>query len=110
MAIPLPCRVLYGFLAREGLRVSEATGDPAKDDALGNPTSLGVTWADFDLVRGGVKLDRNKTDDPRAWALDPGVAEALRRWRKMRRKMRAAEPEQPASSSTKRGAGSRAES
>src|SRR5690606_29433428 len=46
--IPLMRRVLYGFLAREGLRLSEA---------------LGLTWADFDLTRGAVRLDKNKTDD-----------------------------------------------
>jgi integrase len=28
-----------------------------------------------------VRLDENKTDDPRAWALDPGVARALRVYR-----------------------------
>ena len=35
-------------------------------------------------MRGVVVLDENKTDDPRAWALSPGVAEALRAWRDMR--------------------------
>jgi Phage integrase family len=29
-----------------------------------------------------VRLDRNKTDDPRAWALDAGIAEALRTYKK----------------------------
>ncbi len=61
--IPLPQRAFWGFLVREGCRVSEA---------------LGLCWADVDLKRGAVRLDRNKTDDPRAWALSPGVAEALR--------------------------------
>jgi integrase len=61
--VPLLFRVLYGFLAREGLRLSEA---------------LGLRWKDVDLVRGGVTLDTNKTDDPRSWALSPGVAEALK--------------------------------
>ncbi len=64
--IPLANRILYGFVAREGMRSSEA---------------LRMTWSDLDLKRGAVKLDKNKTDDPRAWALDPGTAEALRRWR-----------------------------
>jgi integrase len=31
-----------------------------------------------------VTLDENKTDDPRAWALSPGVTEAMRAWRGMR--------------------------
>jgi len=31
-----------------------------------------------------VVLDENKTNDPRAWALSPGVAEALRAWRELR--------------------------
>jgi integrase len=66
--VPLPCRLLYGFVAREGMRSSEA---------------LRMTWSDLDLKRGAVRLDKNKTDDPRAWALDPGTAEALRRWRAM---------------------------
>ena len=60
--VPLPLRLLYGFLAREGCRLSEA---------------LGLRWRDFDLDRGTVTLDRNKTDTPRSWALAEGVAEAL---------------------------------
>lgn len=64
--VPLGRRVLYGFLAREGLRCNEA---------------LRLRWEDFDLVHGAVRLDRNKTDDPRAWALTPGVAVALKAWR-----------------------------
>lgn len=65
--VPLGNRMLYGFVAREGMRSSEA---------------LSMTWGDLDLKRGAVRLDKNKTDDPRAWALDPSTAEALRRWRK----------------------------
>lgn len=62
--VPLPFRLLYGFLAREGMRsASEAAS---------------LTWADVDLVRGAINLDENKTDDPRSWVLDPGV---VRRWR-----------------------------
>jgi integrase len=61
-AVPLRERLLWGFLVREGCRVSEA---------------LGLRWSDVDLKRGAVKLDRNKTDDPRAWALAPGVTAAL---------------------------------
>lgn len=66
--VPLGRRVLYGFLAREGLRCGEA---------------LGLSWADLDLTRGAVRLDRNKTNDPRAWALTPGVVPALERWREL---------------------------
>jgi len=63
--VPLHRRVIYGFLTREGMRRSEAER---------------LTWADVDLERGAVTLDENKTSDPRAWALDPGVALALRAW------------------------------
>ncbi|MDD9941079.1 MAG: site-specific integrase [Myxococcales bacterium] len=62
-AVPLPYRVLWGFLAREGMRKGEA---------------MSLTWSALDLIRGAVRLDKNKTDDPRAWALDPGVTAALR--------------------------------
>lgn len=65
--VPLARRVLYGFLAREGCRCDEA---------------LSLAWTDLDLVRGVVRLDENKTNDPRAWALSPGVTAALERWRK----------------------------
>jgi integrase len=65
-AVPFGYRLLWGFLAREGMREGEA---------------LGLTWDCVDLVRGMVRLDENKTDDPRAWALDPGVARALRIYR-----------------------------
>src|SRR5204862_7470897 len=59
-------RLLYGFLAREGLRMGEA---------------MGLTWKDLDLVRGVITLDKNKTDDARAWALNPGVVRALTAWK-----------------------------
>lgn len=65
--VPLVNRLLYGFLAREGMRREEA---------------LAMTWSDLDLTRGAVRLDANKTDDPRAWALDAGVTQALEWWRK----------------------------
>ena len=68
-SVPLHWRMLYGFLAREGMRSTEATT---------------LAWSDLDLERGVVELDKNKTDDPRGWALNPGVAEALRRWRALR--------------------------
>lgn len=64
--IALSSRLLYGFLVREGMRRSEAGR---------------MTWGDLDLVRGSVRLDENKTDDPRAWSLDPGVGRALAAWR-----------------------------
>jgi integrase len=64
--VPLGCRVLYGFLDREGMRVTEARL---------------TAWSDLDLERGSVRLDTNKTDDPRAWALNPGTTRALRLWR-----------------------------
>lgn len=63
--VDLSRRVLYGFLCREGMRASEA---------------LALRWADLDLERGIVALDRNKTDEPRDWALSPGVAAALAAW------------------------------
>ena len=65
-AVPIPDRLLFGFLAREGLRLGEA---------------LDLRWRDLDLQRGALKLDDNKTDDSRAWALDPGVARALGAWK-----------------------------
>ncbi len=65
---PIEERMLFGFLAREGMRKGEA---------------LALTWSDLDLDHGAVKLDENKTDDPRAWALNPGVARALVLWQKL---------------------------
>ena len=64
--VPLLERLFYGLLAREGLRVSEL---------------LELRWRDVDLDHGTLQLDENKTDDPRSWALDAGVVEALRRWK-----------------------------
>jgi hypothetical protein len=40
-----------------------------------------LRWRDLDLGCGHIMLDENKTDDPRSWALDPGVARALRAWK-----------------------------
>jgi integrase len=68
--VPLDWRFWYGFLDREGPRTSEAES---------------FTWGDFDLERGAVKLDENKTDDPRAWALSPGVVAALHAMRARRK-------------------------
>lgn len=66
--IPLLHRLLYGVLAREGMRTSEACR---------------LTWADLDLAHGAVALDENKTDDPRTWALDASVTRALIRWKEL---------------------------
>lgn len=65
--IPVERRLLYGVLAREGMRLSEA---------------LSLQWGDVDLDVGLVRLDTNKTDDPRAWALSRAVVYALRAWRR----------------------------
>ncbi len=54
--VPLPRRVIYGFLAREGMRTSEA---------------LALRWEQLDLERGTVSVEENKTDDFRVRPLDP---------------------------------------
>jgi integrase len=46
--------------------------------------ALGLTWSDIDLDRGVVRLDVNKTDDPRSWVLGEDVRRAIAAWRKMR--------------------------
>ena len=66
-ATPLVRRMLYGVLAREGLRLSEA---------------VALRWRDVDLERGVLTLDANKTNDPRAWALGEDVVRALVCWSK----------------------------
>lgn len=63
--IALHFRIFYGFLTREGSRLSEGAA---------------FIVDDFDLDRGAVSLGKNKTRDPRSWALSPGVAAALRAW------------------------------
>ncbi len=68
--IPLVYRMLYGFLAREGMRTSEA---------------LALSWEQLDLERGTVSVEENKTDDFRTRPLDPGVASALRAWKELRK-------------------------
>ena len=60
-------RMLYGVLAREGLRLGEA---------------LRLEWSDLDLENGTLSLDENKTNDPRTWALGADVARALELWKK----------------------------
>ncbi len=62
-AVPFDARLLYGVLAREGLRLGEAEG---------------LLWRHVDLEHGVLRLDANKTDTPRAWALSEGVARTLR--------------------------------
>src|SRR5262245_11641419 len=52
--IPVVLRLLYGILAREGLRVQELTR---------------LELSDFDLENGILILDENKTDEPRQWAM-----------------------------------------
>lgn len=69
--IELSRRLLYGFLAREGLRVSEA---------------LALTWDAFDLELGVIRLDRNKTKRPRTWKLATDCLRALRYWGKVSRR------------------------
>ncbi|WP_434042302.1 MULTISPECIES: tyrosine-type recombinase/integrase [Sorangium] len=55
--------------AREGPRISEAAR---------------LQVQDVDLDRGVLRLEKNETNDPRAWALSPGVAPALRAWLALR--------------------------
>lgn len=64
--IPLAERILFGVMAREGFRLSEA---------------LALEWSDVDLERGVVRLDENKTNDPRSWVLDDGVRRTLLAWK-----------------------------
>lgn len=66
--VPLCYRVLYGFLAREGMRTGEAEGLRWSD----------ITWTNDGVA--AVTLDENKTDSPRAWTLSPGVSRALELW------------------------------
>jgi integrase len=73
--IPIVYRMVYGVLAREGLRLGELIGNKKKKTPP-------IDWAEFDLVRGVVTLDKNKTNDARAWMLDPSTVRALRLWKK----------------------------
>jgi len=66
--VPLCYRVFYGWQDREGTRSEEARS---------------LQWQDLDLELGTVSLDKNKTDDPRAWALSDGMKEALGAWREI---------------------------
>lgn len=69
--VPLALRLLYGVLAREGMREGEG---------------LALEWTDLDLEHGVLRLDENKTDDPRSWALGGDVRRALATWKKLRGK------------------------
>lgn len=69
-AVPLCYRLLWGFLAREGCRTGEAA-------------TMRVGY-EIDLDRGVCSLSKNKTDDPRAWALDRAVKSALVAYVKLR--------------------------
>ena len=64
-SLPLWRRLFFGVDRREGLRVEELAS---------------LRMRDLDLKLGLVRLDVNKTSSPRAWALAPDVAEALRRY------------------------------
>lgn len=66
-AVPIERRIAYGVLAREGMRASELSA---------------LRFSDLDLAIGRIKLDTNKTDDPRAWALSPDVVRVLAWWKK----------------------------
>ena len=59
-------RMLYGFLAREGGRHSDASR---------------LRWRDFDMENEILSLTFTKDDDPRSWALAQDVVEALKRWK-----------------------------
>jgi integrase len=64
--VPLEWRIFYGFLHREGMRRSEATG---------------LQWRELDLANETIALDENKTNHARWWKLSPGVAAALSAWK-----------------------------
>jgi len=65
--VPLAYRILYGFLAREGMRTGEAAA---------------LCWKHVDLERGTIRIEvDNKTDDYRMRSLDRGVTAALSVWK-----------------------------
>lgn len=69
--VPLTRRLLYGFLYREGMRVSEA---------------YSLRWSQIDLHRGAVSLHKHKTikkAGPRTWMLDLGSRALLWWWREL---------------------------
>ena len=75
--VPLAYRVAYLFAHREGMRKGEVRR---------------LTWSDLDLKRGMVALDENKTDNPRHWVLDAGVAKVLGQWKAHQGDPKASQP------------------
>ncbi len=69
---PLVRRILFGFCAREGVRRE-------------NAVTLEWTNLTLDLPGGEaiISLDVTKNGRGGTWSLDPGTAEALRRWRRV---------------------------
>jgi integrase len=76
--IPVERRLLWGMLAREGMRSGELLGG-----VEAGVTADPIVWGNLNLSLGAIDLDKNKTDDPRTWALDKGVVAALVAWRKL---------------------------
>lgn len=69
--VPLVRRLFIGFLMREGPRLGKVAH---------------LAWSDVQLDAGDgalASIDRTKNGRPLRWALDPGTAEALRRWQKL---------------------------
>jgi len=66
--VPLLYRVLYGFLSRNGTRISE---------------TLRLTYGHVDFTSGRIRIEAawTKTQRPRFWKLDKDVLRALKRWR-----------------------------
>jgi integrase len=62
--IPFAVRLLYALLAREGMRLGEARR---------------LLWRHLDLEHGVLRLDVNKTGEPRVWALSADVARVMKR-------------------------------
>jgi integrase len=68
--VPLVWRLLFGFLAREGVRREDAASIEWQNLAL-----------DASEASAHIVLDRTKNGRGGAWALDPGTTSALRLWR-----------------------------
>lgn len=64
--VPIVSRLAYGLMCREGFRKGEVAR---------------LQWRDLDLTRGFVRLDKTKTDEPRAWDLAMDTTHALRTYR-----------------------------
>lgn len=65
LGVPLVWRLLFGFLAREGLRREDAAT---------------LEWSNLSLGQGHLVLDQTKNGRGASWAMDVGTTEALRRW------------------------------